>query len=128
MNITDFIINGKCSNCGECCTDTLHLDDDEIKKIDEFLKGHKIYQNNKGSNNFRCPFRDDFLKRCSIYEVRPYICRAFRCDTPPEKAILNRDEINKNKKPRSMAELFFKDESKIKFVENFGIKIYKRGE
>lgn len=128
MNITNYTICGNCSNCGECCSDTLHLDDDEIKKIDEFLKEHKIYQNNKGGNNFKCPFRDDFLKRCSIYEVRPYICRVFKCDTPVEKARFNRDEINKNKKPRSMAELFFKDESKIKFIKNFGIKIYKRGE
>ena len=120
---------GNCSRCGECCGDILHLDDEEIQRIDDYIKEHKVYQLNKGENNLRCPFRDDFLKRCTIYEVRPYICRVFKCDTPPEKAKFNRDEINKGKKPRSMAELFFKDESKIKFLkENLGIKIYKRGE
>jgi Fe-S-cluster containining protein len=120
---------GTCSNCGECCSDFLHLDDEEIKRIDEYLIKHKIQQSNKGENNLCCPFRDDFLKKCNIYEARPYICRVFKCDTPPEKAIRNRDEINKNKKPRSMAELFFKDESKIEFAKkNIGIKLFKRGE
>ena len=41
----------------------------------------------------------------------------------------NRDEINKNKKPRSMAELFYKDESKIEAMDKtLKIKLYKRGE
>lgn len=120
---------GNCSRCGECCGDILHLDDEEIQRIDDYIKKHKVYQLNKGENNLICPFRDNFLKRCTIYEARPFICRAFKCDTPPEKAITDRDEINKNKKPRSMAELFFKDESKIKFLKNIvGFKIFKRGE
>lgn len=54
---------GYCSNCGECCTDFLHLDDEEINKIDNYLKEHKLYQANKGENNYKCPFRDDFFKK-----------------------------------------------------------------
>jgi len=120
---------GNCSNCGECCSDFLHLDKDEIKKIDDYLKKHKLIQNNKGANNFICPFRNNVLKKCDIYEVRPYICQLFKCNILPEEARIKRDEINKNKKPRSMAELFFKDDSKIKFLkEKFNVKIYRRGE
>lgn len=129
MNISDFTNNGICSNCGECCSEFLYLDDDEIEKIDNYLKEHNITQNNKEEYNFKCPFRNDTLKKCDIYEVRPYICKMFKCDVPPEKAIITRDEINKNKKPRSMSELFFNDDSKIKFIfDNLKIKIYKRGE
>ena len=129
MNLVNHTVDGNCSRCGQCCSDILHLDDDEIKRIDDYLKEHKILQNNKGENNFICPFRDDFLKRCTIYEARPYICRVFKCDTPPDKAILNRNEANKGKKPRSMAELFFEDESKIEYAKNLiPFKIYKRGE
>ena len=107
----------------------LHLDNEEIQRIDNYLKKHKVYQANKGEINIRCPFRDDFLKRCTIYEARPNICRVFKCDTPPEKAKFTRDEINTNKKPRSMAELFFNDTSKIEFLKDkLNIKIYRRGE
>ena len=27
-----------------------------------------------------CPFRDDVRKICTMYEVRPMICKDFRCD------------------------------------------------
>ena len=52
----------------------------------------------------------------------------FKCDVPPEKAIIRRDEINKVRKPRSMTELFFKDTRIFDYVTNMGIKLYKRGE
>lgn len=129
MKLNNYTICGKCSNCGECCSDILHLDKDEIKRIDNYLKEHKIVQNNKEENNLNCPFRNDVLKKCDIYEVRPYICQIFKCNTSSKEAKFKRDELNKNKKPRSMTELFFKDDSKIKFLyQNFKIKVYKRGE
>ena len=42
MELTNFCKNGRCSNCGECCSDTLHLSNEEIKRIDDYLKEHKI--------------------------------------------------------------------------------------
>ena len=129
MKLINYTVCGRCSNCGECCSDILHLDAKEISKIDVYLKNHKVEQHNKGANNLKCPFRNDNLKKCDIYEVRPYICQVFKCDTQPEEAIKKRDLINNKKKPRSMAELFFKDDTKIKFVgENLHLKLYKRGE
>ena len=129
MNIKDYTVCGNCSNCGECCSDTLFLDDEEIERIDNYLKEHKVSQHNIGEGNFICPFRNQLLKKCDIYEVRPYICRFFKCNILPEKAVMKRDEINKDKLPRSMAQLFFKDNSKSKFLkDNFGINVYDRGE
>ena len=129
FKLNDYTVKGNCSSCGECCSDILHLDKDEIEKIDKYLKKHKISQHNKGKNNIKCPFRNETFKKCDIYEVRPYICQIFKCNIPPELAKFNRDEINKGKKPRSMAELFFKDDSKIKFLKKyFNLKVYKREE
>ena len=34
--------NGKCSSCGECCSDILPLDNFEIKKIRDYINKHKI--------------------------------------------------------------------------------------
>ena len=121
-------ICGSCSNCGGCCSEFLHLDDTEIRKIDEFLKRNKVVQMNKEANNWICPFRDNFLKRCQIYEARPLICQRFKCDVKPQDAFKTRDFINADKKVRSMTELFFHDDSKIQLINNFGIKVFKRGE
>lgn len=124
----DFTKSGMCSNCGNCCSDILHLDNDEIKKIDNFLKKHKVVNHSK-KENLSCPFRNEVFKKCDIYEVRPYICKMFKCNVSPAQAYLKRDEINKGKRPRSMSELFFKDDTKIKMVKDrFKIKVYKRGE
>lgn len=129
MNLTDYTRCGDCSNCGQCCSDILHLSEEEIKRIDKYLKENKVIQHNKGKTNLMCPFRNEMLKKCDIYEVRPEICRIFKCNKTPEEAFRNREFTNFNKKPRSLAELFFKDDSKIKFLkEIIPIKIFKRGE
>lgn len=129
MNLTDYTRCGECSNCGQCCSDILHLSEEEIKRIDKYLKKIKVIQHNKEKNNLMCPFRNEMLKKCDIYEVRPEICRIFKCNKTPEEAFRNREFTNLNKNPRSLAELFFKDDSKIKFLkEIIPIKIFKRGE
>lgn len=129
MDLTDFTKGGQCSNCGQCCSDILHLSKEEIKRIDNYLKEHKVIQHNIGKNNINCPFRNEAFKKCDIYEVRPEICKVFKCNKTPEEAYRNREFTNFNKKPRSMAELFFKDDSKIKFLKDvIPYKIYKRGE
>ena len=129
MDLIDYTRYGECSSCGQCCSDILHLSEEEIKRIDKYLKENKVIQHNKGKSNLCCPFRNEMLKKCDIYEVRPEICRIFKCNKTPEEAYRNREFTNFNKKPRSLAELFFKDDSKIKFLrEIIPIKIFKRGE
>lgn len=127
MKLTNFTILGNCSRCGQCCSDLLHLDDNEIKRIDDYMKKHKLVQHNKGANNICCPFRNDETKSCEIYEVRPDICRVFKCDKTPKQAYEERDILNTGKAVRSMAQLFFKDNSKATFVKrNLFIKVKKR--
>jgi Fe-S-cluster containining protein len=39
-----------------------------------------------------CPFRDNEKRICMIYEIRPQICRDFKCDKPQKKI----DETKEN--------------------------------
>lgn len=131
LNLVNHTFAGQCSNCGECCSDILPLTTKEIVEIDKYLKTHKIERHNQSSEdalNTLCPFRNQTLKKCDIYEARPYICKMFKCDTQPEQAEWIRDEINKVRKPRSMTELFFKDDIIVNAFKKVGLKLYKRGE
>lgn len=89
-DIVDNTCNGKCSECGECCGHKLIMSESEIKRIKAYIKTHNI---KKAANFFPtrtkclmlvCPFCD-LTKRthkCSIYEVRPDICKYFMCNNP----------------------------------------------
>lgn len=82
----DFTVNGACSNCGACCSNLLPMTRREIDAIKRYIKSHGI----KPQKHFIparnpvvdmvCPFRDNANRRCVIYDVRPEICRAYRCD------------------------------------------------
>ena len=112
IDLTNYTCNGKCSGCGECCGDLLHLSKGEIKIIDNYLKNHKVEptpQNILVEYDNTCPFRDNINKICKIYNVRPQICRVFKCDKSPEEAFKNREITNKGKLLRSMRNLFFND-------------------
>ena len=70
-----------CVNCGMCCGPTMATKA-EIAKIKAFVK-HNLSKQEK--NNLRrqyrdkltCPYRDNENKKCSIYKVRPEVCRLF---------------------------------------------------
>ncbi len=82
----DYTVNGKCSGCGECCSNLLPMTRREIDAIRKYIKSHEI----KPQKHFIptrnpvadtvCPFRDNTNRRCLIYEVRPDICKAYSCD------------------------------------------------
>jgi len=83
--VTDFTIDGHCSQCGACCSDYLPLSQKEIDRIHKYVKAHNLHEHTSlvVMGNFldaTCPFRNSVKKRCDIYEVRPEICRCFRCD------------------------------------------------
>ena len=88
MTITNLTDNGKCTGCGECCSNRLPMSQPEINKIKTYIKKHNI----KECKNLRipeamivgaCPFLDVNKpnNKCTIYEVRPRICQKFICDT-----------------------------------------------
>lgn len=92
-----FAQDGKCSNCGQCCSNILPISDVEILRIKKYIEKHEIaeqilrYPMNQPVLNMKCPFRDDSQKKCLIYEVRPAICRDFQCDKPQKKIYADRD-------------------------------------
>ena len=84
----DYTVDGKCSNCGNCCSNFLPLSAKEIKTIKRYIEKKGIKENihryptADPMIDWTCPFRSDLDKKCLIYEVRPAICRDFQCDKP----------------------------------------------
>jgi len=67
-----------CENCGECCG-PVPLSKDEIKKIQNYLDANEYPRNviEQSHSPLECIFRDNDARKCSIYPVRPLICRLF---------------------------------------------------
>lgn len=91
-NCNNYCKNGKCSNCGNCCTELIPLTKTEVRLIKAYIKEKNIKPfsdilfstNGQYSVNLMCPFRNFDTNRCMIYEVRPKICRKFKCDQSNE--------------------------------------------
>lgn len=81
---TDYTVNGECSGCGECCTSFLPLLRDEVPKLMSLASRFEPYMptGNAGDISLMCPFlwERGGGKICRIYDDRPAICRAFKCD------------------------------------------------
>ncbi len=83
----DFTDNGKCVQCGKCCSNLLPMTDEEISVIRKYIKRHHIKEHRhflplaEPAIDMTCPFLNDDKKteKCDIYEVRPRICRDFIC-------------------------------------------------
>jgi hypothetical protein len=85
----DFTDNGKCTECGECCSNILPMTDEEIKEIRSYIKVHNIKECKHGVSiplaqpilDMTCPFLDDSKKthKCTIYESKPRVCSDFIC-------------------------------------------------
>lgn len=84
MDTRDLTINGKCSQCGACCSAFLPASDRELRKIRSYIKRHHIKpvrHDSEGVIDGICPFLDTGKEheKCRIYKVRPNICRRFVC-------------------------------------------------
>ena len=99
--ITNLFVNGKCSECGNCCSNTLPMTIAEVSQIKRYIAEHDIKPtirtsilNTTRTFDLRCPFLDDqkSCHKCKIYEVRPQICRDFDCghgEYKPPKAFVS---------------------------------------
>lgn len=111
--ITNFTCNRECSNCGQCCSDLLPLNNMEIKRIKEYIREHNIKECKhlsilvKNPLDLTCPFRDNVNNKCMIYEVRPEICRRFICSNTMEDIEKTKKLISKTRKDISMRNVFF---------------------
>lgn len=85
-NIYNFTKNGKCSSCGNCCSNLLPMSQKEVDAIHRYIKKHCIKECKHllplatPALDMTCPFRDNDNKVCTIYDVRPEICKQFICD------------------------------------------------
>lgn len=84
--VYDFTKDGKCSSCGACCGNYLPLSSGEIKEIKRYIKKHHIKEQKhmivptrEALWDMTCPFLDTSKEKdkCTIYSVRPKICRCF---------------------------------------------------
>lgn len=76
----------KCEDCGKCCMDVdaimvLPSDYEKLKKVDknvdEKLKHvSDMYYLMPDDQNI-CPYFDQVIKECTIYEQRPKVCKAY---------------------------------------------------
>lgn len=83
--IKDCSNNGKCSKCGECCSNFLPVSQSEINKIQKYVIANKIRPQSQMlvmRNTLTCPYYNG--KKCLIYEVRPLICKEFYCYKKPD--------------------------------------------
>ena len=82
--ITDNSICGRCSKCGECCTNLLPVSQKEVDIIQRYVIANRIRPQTQilvMQNRLTCPYYDG--KKCLIYEVRPLICKEFYCYKKP---------------------------------------------
>lgn len=91
--VYDFTKDGKCSQCGACCSNMLWLSEKEISRIKRYIKKHNIKEQKhvapavlveQPKFDLTCPFLNENRKteKCAIYSVRPAICRFFVCNDP----------------------------------------------
>lgn len=115
-DVTDFTDNGKCSNCGSCCSGFLPLSYKEIERIRRYVNSHNLDEHINilplSTSDFvidiTCPFRDNKNNKCDIYQVRPSICKSFICSMNKEDIIKNKNEHHKYRKLYDLRKLFFK--------------------
>lgn len=112
--VFDYTENGQCSNCGECCSDFLPISQEEIKRIKAYIKKRGITEQKHflplakyPQSDFTCPFRNNAERKCMIYEVRPAICRDFRCDKPRKQIEADKAMYHGLYAPHSMRMTFF---------------------
>lgn len=98
--VYDFTKDGKCSNCGNCCSNFLPMSDREVKRMKVYIKKHGIKPQKHGILlkepvlDLTCPLRVNENKVCVAYKVRPAICKSFRCDKPKKDIQATKEEFH----------------------------------
>ena len=120
MNITDYTIDGKCSGCGECCSNMLPMSTDEVRQIKAYIKKHNIKEQRHNflqGIDMTCPFRDELNRKCLVYEVRPAICREFVCNHTVEDIKKAKIALHKINRVVLMRNEFFGSNEDVEFLK-----------
>lgn len=111
--VYNFTQDGKCSNCGSCCSNFLPLSKSEIAELHRYVNKHHIKEQNRmmpmagPTLDFTCPFRSETEKKCLVYEKRPQICKSFQCNKPQKKIEEERELFSELRILVDMREEFF---------------------
>lgn len=125
FEITDFTKNGECIRCGSCCSDFLPLSNREIKQIKQYIKKHHIKRQVHTFAPFNvtsdmldatCPFYSPAEKKCVIYEIRPDICREFKCNKPKPEIESTKRFFGETRHVYSMSGVFFNDHENERMI------------
>jgi Fe-S-cluster containining protein len=117
--ITDNTVNGKCSNCGQCCSNCLPLSDAEVRQIKSYIKKYKIKEQRHNvmvGVDMTCPFRDERNKKCLIYKIRPEICRSFMCNHSHSDIMKSKLDLHKINRVVFMRTEFFGNKEDSEFI------------
>lgn len=120
INVTDFTENGRCSNCGKCCSDILPLSRMEIDRIKRYIKTHGIREqrhNGRTGADLTCPFRDEKARKCLIYKVRPDICRVFMCNYTAEDIARAKIDFHEYRQPIFMRQIFYGNREQAEYID-----------
>lgn len=114
--VFDFTVDGKCSGCGQCCSNYLPVGQSEVDKIRRYIKKHGVREVTRVSPHkdlvdMVCPFRSDVEGKCLIYPVRPAICKDFRCDKPRKKIVADKAKYHGKYSVVNMRHEFFGHET-----------------
>lgn len=105
--ITNNCISGKCTKCGQCCTDFIPLKLKEVDTLKKYIAEHNIeltdwteFNPTTGMYDIKmfCPLLEKGTNLCKAYEVRPNICKTFKCCKNPQIVYKERDAIAKSSK------------------------------
>lgn len=128
--VTDYTVNGKCSNCGECCSNCLPMSTEEVKRIKAYIKKHNIKEqrhNGMVGIDMTCPFRDERNRKCLIYEIRPAICRSFMCNHTHEDIMKAKLDTHKINRAVFMRSEFYGNKEDINFFVKVINSVIKNG-
>lgn len=77
---------GDCRGCGECCGRFLPLTPLDVARLKSYIERHGVDvapevlgEGTSLAINLNCPFLGE-NSECMVYEARPEVCRAYRCD------------------------------------------------
>ena len=110
--VYDYTDNGKCSSCGQCCSNYLPVSSKEIKEIRRYIEKKHIRECKHiiptvEYFDMTCPFRDNDRKICTIYQHRPVICKDFKCDNAKHDIWAKKELYHHRYEVCDMRETFF---------------------
>lgn len=78
VHITN-LYTGDCKGCGECCSRFLPMSAHDKRRVLDYVGEKHVAQNPECDVlDLTCPYLKGGM--CAIYDARPDMCRAYRCD------------------------------------------------